>query len=60
MKLRNVQEGLDTDDFNGMTFDDLFNLLQLWYIEGKGDSPQLGIVSYGLGKAIGYRQRWRS
>jgi hypothetical protein len=52
MKLRNVQKGLDPDDFNGMTFNDLFNLLQLWYIEGKGDSPQLGIVSYGLGRAI--------
>ncbi len=52
MKLRNVHKGLDPDDFNGMTFHDLFNLLQLWYIEGEGDSPQLGIVSYGLGKAI--------
>jgi hypothetical protein len=52
MKLRNVQKSLDPDDFNGMTFHDLFNLLQLWYIEGKGDSPQLGIVSYGLGTAI--------
>jgi len=52
MKLRNVQKALDPDDFNGMSFHDLFNLLQLWYIEGDGDSPQLGIVSYGLGKAI--------
>lgn len=26
MKLRNVQKGLDSDDFNGMTFHDLFNL----------------------------------
>ncbi len=52
MKLRNVQKGLDPDDFNGMTFHDLFNLLQLWYIEGKGDSPRKGIVAYGLGRAI--------
>jgi hypothetical protein len=52
MKLRSVQNGLDPDDFNGMTFHDLFNLLQLWYIEGEGDSPQRGIVSYGLGRAI--------
>ncbi len=52
MKLRNVQKGLDADDFNGMTFNDLFNLLQLWYIEGKGDSEQRGIVAYGLGRAI--------
>ena len=52
MKLRNVQKGLDQDDFNGMTFNDLFNLLQLWYIEGTGDSEQRGITAYGLGSAI--------
>src|SRR5437016_1771929 len=52
MKLRNIQKGLDPDDFNGMTFGDLFNALQLWYIEGKGDSEQRAIVSYGLGKPI--------
>ncbi|UCG15666.1 MAG: hypothetical protein JSV19_10270 [Phycisphaerales bacterium] len=52
MKLRNEQAGLPIDDFNGMDFYDLFNLLQLWYIEGKGDSPQRGIVAYGLGEAI--------
>jgi hypothetical protein len=52
MKLRNVQKGLDADDFNGMTFNDLFNLLQLWYIEGKGDCEQRGIVGYGLGHAV--------
>jgi len=52
MKLRNIQKGLDADDFNGMTFNDLFNTLQLWYIEGKGDSEQRAITSYGLGRAI--------
>jgi len=52
MKLRNVQHGLDPDDFNGMTFNDLFNLLQIWYIEGKGDCEQRAIVAYGLGRAI--------
>ncbi len=52
MKLRNIQKGLEPDDFNGMTFNDLFNMLQLWYIEGKGDSEQRGIVGYGLGRAI--------
>jgi hypothetical protein len=52
MKLRNLQKGLDPDDFNGMTFHDLFNLLQLWYIEGPGDSEQRGIVGYGLGRAL--------
>jgi len=52
MKLRNVQRGLDPDDFNGMTFHDLFNMLQLWYIEGDGDSERRGITSYGLGRGI--------
>jgi hypothetical protein len=52
MKLRNEQKGLPIDDFNGMDFYDLFNLLQLWYIEGQGDSPQRGIVAYGLGPTI--------
>jgi hypothetical protein len=52
MKLRNVQKGLDPDDFNGMTFNDLFNLLQLWYIEGEGDCEQRGITAYGLGRAV--------
>lgn len=52
MKLRNVQKGLDPDDFNGMTFHDLFNLLQLWYIEGPGDCERRGVTAYGLGRAI--------
>ena len=52
MQMRNRQRGLDLDDFNGMGFYDLFNLLQLWYIEGDGDSPQKGIECYGLGRPI--------
>lgn len=52
MKLRNIQKGLDPDDFNGMTFGDLFNALQLWYIEGKGDSEERAIQCYGLGRKI--------
>jgi len=52
MKLRNVQAGLDPDDFNGMTFNDLFNALQLWYIEGEGDCEARAITSYGLGTTI--------
>lgn len=52
MKLRNIQKGLDPDEFNGMTFNDLFNMLQLWYIEGPGDCERRAITSYGLGRAI--------
>ena len=52
MKLRNIQKGLEPDDFNGMTFNDLLNFLQLWYIEGKGVSESRAITSCGLGRAI--------
>lgn len=52
MKLRNIQKGLDPDDFNGMTFGDLFNALQFWYIEGKGDCERRAIESYGLGYGL--------
>ena len=52
MKLRNVQKGLEPEDFNGMTFNDVFNLLQIWYIEGRGDSERRGIEAYGLGYAV--------
>ncbi|HXI68791.1 MAG TPA: hypothetical protein VNN22_00380 [Verrucomicrobiae bacterium] len=52
MKLRNIQNGLEPDDFNGMTFNDLFNALQLWYIEGKGDSEARAITCYGLGTTV--------
>ena len=52
MKLRNIQLGLEPDDFNGMTFNDLFNALQLWYIEGTGDSEERAISSYGLGHSV--------
>jgi len=52
LKLRNIQKGLDADDFNSMTFNDLFNALQFWYIEGTGDCERRAIESYGLGRAI--------
>jgi len=35
-----------------MTFNDLFNALQLWYIEGEGDCEARAITSYGLGTTI--------
>jgi len=46
MKLRNVQKGLEPDDFNGITFHDLFNMLQLWYIEGPGDCERRAITDF--------------
>jgi len=52
MKLRNVQKGSILMTSMAMNFRDLFNTLQLWYIEGKGDCERRAIVSYGLGRAI--------
>lgn len=60
MQRRNIQLGFDPDDFNGMGFHDLFNLLQLWYIEGDGDSSQRAIVAHGLGNAIENREDGRA
>jgi len=36
----------------GERLNDLFNALQLWYIEGKGDSEERAISSYGLGHVV--------
>ncbi len=52
MRLRNQRKGLDPDDFNGMTRDDLFNMMLIWFVVGPGDSPREAIVHYGLGRAI--------
>jgi hypothetical protein len=52
MQFRNKQKGLDINDFNGMTYDDLYNFMLIWFIVGKGDSPQKAIEYYGLGQAI--------
>ena len=52
MRLRNLQEGLDANDFNGMSWDDLFNMMLIWFVVGKGDSPREAICYYGLGDAI--------
>lgn len=52
MQLRNQKKGISPDDFNGMTWDDLFNMMLIWFVVGKGDSPREAIVYYGLGRAI--------
>jgi len=52
MRLRNIQKGHDPDDFNGMTFEDLFNVMLIWFIVGQGDSPREAIDYYGLGQKI--------
>jgi len=52
MRLRNLQKGMDPDDFNSMNFDDLFNMMLIWFVVGKGDSPREAITYYGLGEAV--------
>jgi len=52
MQMRNIQKGISPDDFNGMSFDDLFNAMLIWFIVGEQDSPQKAIECYGLGKKI--------
>jgi hypothetical protein len=52
MQFRNKQKGIDINDFNGMTYDDLYNFMLIWFVVGKGDSPQKAIEYYGLGQAI--------
>lgn len=52
MQLRNKAKGIDINDFNGMSYDDLYNFMLIWFIVGQGDSPQKAIEYYGLGQAI--------
>ena len=52
MRLRNIRKGLDPSDFNSMMWDDLFNMMLIWFIVGKGDSPREAIDYYGLGTKI--------
>jgi len=52
MQMRNKDKGVDINDFNGMTFDDLFNFMLIWFVVGEGDNPQKAIEYYGLGKRI--------
>ncbi|MCX7919189.1 MAG: hypothetical protein N3A72_06200 [bacterium] len=52
MQLRNKAKGIDINDFNGMTYDDLYNFMLIWFVVGSGDSPQKAIEYYGLGQPI--------
>jgi len=52
MQIRNKQKGINPDDFNGMSWEDLFNMMLIWFVVGRGDSPREAIVYYGLGQAI--------
>lgn len=55
MQARNLKLGLDADDFNGMTFDELFDFLLTWYV-AKGDKStsniEVAVETYGIGKRV--------
>ena len=55
MQARNLKLGLDADDFNGMTFDELFDFLLIWYV-AKGDKStsniEVAVETYGIGKRV--------
>lgn len=55
MQERNKRLGIDTDNFNNLTFDDLFDFLLTWYV-AKGPKVEsnvaVAIEKYGFGKRI--------
>ena len=55
MQNRNKVNGIDINDFNGMTKDELFDFMLIWYVAA-GPKPQSNLVvaieKYGLGQRI--------
>lgn len=55
MQNRNKANGIDINDFNGMTKDELFDFMLIWYVAA-GPKPQsnlaVAIEKYGLGQRI--------
>jgi hypothetical protein len=55
MQERNRQLGISADDFNGMTWDNLFDLALYWFVASGSKSTNnivLGVEKYGIGKGI--------
>ncbi|NLA11548.1 MAG: hypothetical protein GX883_05425 [Firmicutes bacterium] len=54
MQARNEKLGLPADDFNGMTYEELSDFLQIWYAAGgkQVHNIELAVEKYGLGKRI--------
>ena len=52
MQLRNKQKGFDPNDFNGMTYNDLYNAMLIWFVVERGDNPMRAIEYYGFGERI--------
>ncbi|MGI6616231.1 MAG: hypothetical protein ACOX30_09525 [Dethiobacteria bacterium] len=55
MQARNRKLGLDADDFNKMTFEELYDFMLIWYVAGGNkqvNNIEIAVEKYGLGKGI--------
>lgn len=55
MQERNKKLGLSPDDFNGMTFDELFDFVMSWYVADGNKAVQnvaKAVEKYGIGRRI--------
>lgn len=55
MQARNRRLGLDADDFNKMTFEDLHDFMLIWYVASGNkqvNNIEIAVEKYGLGKRI--------
>lgn len=56
MQARNRKLGLDADDFNKMTFDELYDFMLIWYVacgNKQLNNIEIAVEKYGLGRRIG-------
>jgi hypothetical protein len=56
MQARNHKLGLDPNDFNGMSFTELSDFLQIWYVASgnkQTNNIEIAVEKYGIGKRIG-------
>jgi uncharacterized protein YgiM (DUF1202 family) len=63
MQARNQKLGLAADDFNGMTFDELFDFLLTWYVANgnkRVSNIEVAVEKYGLGKRVARFEEARS
>lgn len=57
MQARNQKLGLDIDDFNGMTFNELHDFLLIWYVANgnqQTNNIQVAMEKYGIGRSISH------
>ncbi|MEL7565003.1 MAG: hypothetical protein AAGU27_08995 [Dehalobacterium sp.] len=55
MQKRNKDLNLSPDDFNGMSYDQLFDFMLIWYVANgnkKTNNVSIAVEKYGIGKSI--------